>query len=611
LHLPEIFLIYGNSFNGSSDVTGVIGANFGGTGNGFTQFSGPTTSTKTFTLPNASATILTTNATVTPAQGGTGISSYAIGDLLFASGSTTLSKLAGVATGNALISGGVGTAPSWGKIGLGNHVSGLLPVANGGTNSSATLNNNRIMISASGSIVESAALTNGQLLIGSTSSAPVATTLTAGSGINIVNGNGSITISSEGAGGGSVDSVYVISSNGFSGSVDNPTTTPAITLGTSVNGMVKGNGTAISAATTGTDYSAGTSSLATGILKSTTGTGTLSIAAAGDFPTLNQNTTGSAATLTTSRLIYGNSFNGSSDVTGVIGANFGGTGNGFTQFSGPATSTKTFTLPNASATILTTNSAVTAAQGGTGLTSYSVGDIIFASGSTTLSKLSGVAIGNALISGGVGTAPSWGKIGLSTHVSGVLPIANGGTNSSTALSNNRIMVSSGGSIVEAPALSNGQILVGSNSSAPVATTLTAGNGIVITNSAGSISIANEPTITQITGTNTLTTTSTTPVPLSTPMIVTPGAGDYMVYFNASVSNSNSGKGTIMCIYVNGNKITSTEMQATSGVSNDKNTISINTLVSGLGAGESIEVRWKAESNTSSITNRCLIVQKVK
>lgn len=70
---------------------------------------------------------------VTPADGGTGISSYTIGDILYASGGTTLSKLADVATGNALISGG----PSWGKIGLTTHVSGTLPIANGGTNLTA------------------------------------------------------------------------------------------------------------------------------------------------------------------------------------------------------------------------------------------------------------------------------------------------------------------------------------------------------------------------------------------------------------------------------------------------------------------------------------------
>ncbi len=48
-----------------------------------------------------------------PASGGTGISSYAIGDLIYASASTTLSKLADVAVGSVLASGGVGVAPAW------------------------------------------------------------------------------------------------------------------------------------------------------------------------------------------------------------------------------------------------------------------------------------------------------------------------------------------------------------------------------------------------------------------------------------------------------------------------------------------------------------------
>ena len=65
-----------------------------------------------------------------------------------------------------------------------------------------------------------------------------------------------------------------------------------------MTGVLKGNGTAISSATAGTDYSAGTSALSTGILKSTTTTGALSIAVAGDFPTLNQNTTGTASNVT-------------------------------------------------------------------------------------------------------------------------------------------------------------------------------------------------------------------------------------------------------------------------------------------------------------------------
>lgn len=74
---------------------------------------------------------------------------------------------------------------------------------------------------------------------------------------------------------------------------------------------------------------------------------------------------------------------------------------------------------------------ISAANGGTGITSYAIGDLIYASGATTLSKLADVAVGNALISGGVGVAPSWGKIVLTTHVSGTLPAANGGTGQSS------------------------------------------------------------------------------------------------------------------------------------------------------------------------------------
>lgn len=81
------------------------------------------------------ATFSTDPANILPATaGGTGQSAYAVGDLLYASTTTALSKLADVATGNALISGGVGVIPSWGKIGLTTHVSGTLPTANGGTN---------------------------------------------------------------------------------------------------------------------------------------------------------------------------------------------------------------------------------------------------------------------------------------------------------------------------------------------------------------------------------------------------------------------------------------------------------------------------------------------
>jgi hypothetical protein len=68
-------------------------------------------------------------------------------------------------------------------------------------------------------------------------------------------------------------------------------------LSTTVTGIVKGNGTSLSAAASGTDYAPGTSGNSTGIVKSTTGTGALTTAVAGDFPTLNQSTTGDAGSV--------------------------------------------------------------------------------------------------------------------------------------------------------------------------------------------------------------------------------------------------------------------------------------------------------------------------
>jgi len=72
------------------------------------------TSSKTITLPNFTGTLYISGGTdVAVADGGTNISSYTIGDLLYASNTTTLSKLADVAIGSVFVSGGVGVAPAW------------------------------------------------------------------------------------------------------------------------------------------------------------------------------------------------------------------------------------------------------------------------------------------------------------------------------------------------------------------------------------------------------------------------------------------------------------------------------------------------------------------
>lgn len=66
------------------------------------------------------------------------------------------------------------------------------------------------------------------------------------------------------------------------------------------------------------------------------------------------------------------------------------------------------------------------ANGGTGLSSFATGDIIYASGASTLSKLN-IGAANRVLLSGTGVTPSWGQVNLTTHVTNTLPVANGGT----------------------------------------------------------------------------------------------------------------------------------------------------------------------------------------
>lgn len=108
------------------------------------------------------------------------------------------------------------------------------------------------------------------------------TQIIAGTNITISppGGTGAVTINATASGSGTVTSFSIVNANGFFGSVANATTTPALTISTTVTGILKGNGTAMSAAVSGTDYAPGTSAAATGLVVSTTGTGALTTVAA-------------------------------------------------------------------------------------------------------------------------------------------------------------------------------------------------------------------------------------------------------------------------------------------------------------------------------------------
>jgi len=106
-------------------------------------------------------------------------------------------------------------------------------------------------------------------------------TIAAGANVTVTRTDANtITIASTatGGGGGTVSDVSVVSTNGFAGTVAGSTTTPAITLSTTLTGVLKGNGTSLAVATAGTDYQAPLPSQSgnEGRYLTTDGSGTLS-----------------------------------------------------------------------------------------------------------------------------------------------------------------------------------------------------------------------------------------------------------------------------------------------------------------------------------------------
>lgn len=176
---------------------------------------------------------------------------------------------------------------------------------------------------------------------------------------------------------GTVTSVSVVSANGFAGTVANPTTTPAITLTTSISGILYGDGTAVAATTVSAplSYSAGTLSIpvatasANGYLSSTDWTtfnnkqpaGTYVTSVTGTAPVVSSGGTTpaismAAANTSTNGYLTStdwNTFNnkGSGTVTSVAALTLGTTGTDLSSTVANSTTTPVITLnvPTASA----------------------------------------------------------------------------------------------------------------------------------------------------------------------------------------------------------------------------------------------------------------------
>ena len=146
----------------TADVSGILPGANGGTNNGFMDFTGPATTLKTFTLPNASATILTTNAAVTVAQGGSGATTLT--GLLQGNGTAAFTTITDSSTVGQTLRVTGASAYGWGALDLADAdaVTGLLPDGNIAAtitrdsewpSATATLTNKTLDVEATGNVI--------------------------------------------------------------------------------------------------------------------------------------------------------------------------------------------------------------------------------------------------------------------------------------------------------------------------------------------------------------------------------------------------------------------------------------------------------------------------
>lgn len=419
---------------------------------GTVDLVGPSTAaTVTLNLPVGSGEIVGTGSSgvvtsgmisgqIAVAQGGTGVStSTGTGSVVLNTSPTLVTPALGTPASGVLTN-ATGLPLTTG-------VSGILPIANGGSGTATpalvagtnvsitgTWPNQTVNSTASGSgtvtsVATGTGLTGGPITTtGTVALADTAVTAGTYTAANItVDAQGRITAAANGSGGGggTVTSVSVVSANGLAGTVSTASTTPAITLSTSVTGLLKGNGTGISAATAGTDYltpggalgtpSSGTLTNTTGLPLTTGVTGTLPVANGGTGTATPSLVAGTNVTVTGTwpNQTVNSTASGSGTVTSVAA-----TVPSVLSITGsPITSSGTLAIGYS-------GTALPVLNGGTGVTTATgTGNAVLSTSPTLVTPILGTPTSATLTNAT--------DLPLTTGVTGTLPVANGGTGTTT------------------------------------------------------------------------------------------------------------------------------------------------------------------------------------
>lgn len=426
----------GSAYNGSIARTWTVNASY---------ILGLFSATAPITYSNTTGVIALTTPVATT-YGGTGLASLTQGDLLYYNTGTLLSKLAKDTNATRYLSNqGTSNNPSWNQVDLTNGVTGTLPAANGGTGATAVGNYTAtapIVLSATRQLIGGAAVVSMPVATNSVDgylSAADHTTFSAAAAGGITALTGQVTATGPGSVAATIAANTVSNSNirqsgalTVIGRASNSTGNVAdITANFDGQVLVRG-GTALSfnsidLANTGSISGIlpiGNGGTGSAIVSPSSGkilqsNGTVFVASGATWPTA----------ATSLKLIIGNGTNYVESTPAYPNAS--ATSGKIIVSDGTNYIASTPTYPNATPTLgqfIISDSANWVASTLIVPNAAATGDILYASSSNTMSRLPDVATGNALISGGVTTAPLWGKIGLTTHVTGTLPVANGGTN---------------------------------------------------------------------------------------------------------------------------------------------------------------------------------------